>query len=219
MYMSTRRPDPDNHHHLHQPRSTMSTNRPFLANFLAAFRAQSTYKASTAGTQSATGPSSQLAQNARAIATKAAGSGASSPEPASTTTHHYHHHHHHHHPSASTSSSSAHSRPNSHPRPPLNQTSATAAADLPAAPSSPPATPASSSTPIPIASGHNRQRRGSDSSSGSGGFRDALGPEKWYIGGRTPGGDERFYRLGMVTKGGGRLGGSTRVGSIDQLSL
>ncbi|KAK1148644.1 hypothetical protein N8T08_008529 [Aspergillus melleus] len=194
----------------------MSTNRPFLANFLAAFRAQSTYKASTAGTQSATGPSSQIAQNARAIATKAGSSGASSPEPGSTTTHHYHHHHHHH-PSASTSSSSAHSRPNSHPRTPLNQTSA--AADSPAAPSSPPATPASSSTPIPIASDHNRQRRGSDSSNGSGGFRDALGPEKWYIGGRTPGGDERFYRLGMVTKGGGRLGGSTRVGSIDQLSL
>ncbi|KAI9038457.1 uncharacterized protein KD926_010769 [Aspergillus affinis] len=193
----------------------MSTNRPFLANFLAAFRAQSTYKASTAGTQSATGPSSQIAQSARAIATKAGSSGASSPEPGSTTTHHYHHHHHHH-PSASTSSS-AHSRPNSHPRTPLNQ--ASAAADSSAAPTSPPATPASSSTPIPIASGHNRQRRGSDSSNGSGGFRDALGQEKWYIGGRTPGGDERFYRLGMVTKGGGRLGGSTRVGSIDQLSL
>lgn len=67
---------------------------------------------------------------------------------------------------------------------------------------------------------HDRHRRGSDSSSGSGGFRDALGTEKWYVGGRTAGGEERFYPLGMVTRGGGRLGGgSRRVGSVDELSL
>ncbi|KAB8226912.1 hypothetical protein BDV23DRAFT_77343 [Aspergillus alliaceus] len=197
----------------------MSTNRPFLANFLAAFRAQSTYKASAAGSQAATGtPSSlsstQISQSARAIATKASNSGASS-ESASTT--HYHHHH------ASSAATASHSRPHSHTRSPLNQSSATGDSQVssssatPPAPSSPP-TPASSN-PIPIANGPDRQRRGSDSSNGSGGFRDALGPEKWYIGGRTPGGEERFYRLGMVTKGGGRLGGSGRVGSIDQLSL
>ncbi|OKL57279.1 hypothetical protein UA08_07567 [Talaromyces atroroseus] len=77
------------------------------------------------------------------------------------------------------------------------------------------------STPIPISYNNNndRPRRGSDSSSGSGGFRDALGPEKWYIGGRTATGEERFYRLGMVTKGGGRIGASGRVGSVDRLSL
>ncbi|GMG09276.1 unnamed protein product [Aspergillus oryzae var. brunneus] len=201
---------------------TMSTNRPFLANFLAAFRAQSTYKASAAGSQSATTSSSlsptQISQSARAIATKASNSGASS-EAASTT--HYHHHHHHHHHSSSAGAS--HSRPHSHTRSPLNQSSPAGDSPVPSssatppAPSSPP-TPASSN-PIPIANGPDRQRRGSDSSNGSGGFRDALGPEKWYIGGRTPGGEERFYRLGMVTKGGGRLGGSGRVGSIDQLSL
>lgn len=58
-----------------------------------------------------------------------------------------------------------------------------------------------------------QQRRGSDSSS-DGGFRDALGGEKWYIGGRTAGGEERFYRLGMVKKerSGDRL-------SLDRLSL
>ncbi|RHZ70675.1 hypothetical protein CDV55_108369 [Aspergillus turcosus] len=209
--------------------SNMSTNRPFLANFLAAFRAQSTYKASTAGSPS--GPSSslsatQIAQGARAIATKAgAGSNTtSSADQASSSTtaavqaasnHHYHHH-----PSAAAASS--HARPHSHPRPSLNQAPAStespaSSISTPLAPSSPP-TP-SSSNPIPIADGHDRQRRGSDSSSGSGGFRDALGPEKWYIGGRSAGGEERFYRLGMVTKGGGRLGGSGRVGSIDQLSL
>jgi len=57
------------------------------------------------------------------------------------------------------------------------------------------------------------QRRGSDSSS-EGGFRDALGGEKWYVGGRTATGEERYYRLGMVRKerSGDRL-------SIDRLSL
>src|SRR5699024_10722128 len=81
--------------------------------------------------------------------------------------------------------------------------------------------PASSPIPItpPTETYDHHRRRGSDSSNGSTGFRDALGPEKWYIGGRSPGGEERFYRLGMVTKGGGRLGGSARVGSFDQLSL
>ncbi|GKZ78189.1 hypothetical protein AnigIFM56816_001575 [Aspergillus niger] len=202
----------------------MSTNRPFLANFLAAFRAQSTYKASTAGSQSAaTGPSSslsstQISQGARAIATKASSGNAaasSSDASPSTTTHHYHHH------STTSASSSSHSRPHSHQRTPLNQPESSPASPAPPqtqqVASSPP-TPAASN-PIPITNSQGRQRRGSDSSSGSGGFRDALGPEKWYIGGRTPGGEERFYRLGMVTKGGGRLGGSGRVGSIDQLSL
>ncbi|GKZ16939.1 hypothetical protein AbraIFM66951_010656 [Aspergillus brasiliensis] len=203
----------------------MSTNRPFLANFLAAFRAQSTYKASTAGSQSATaGPSSslsstQISQGARAIATKASSgnaAAASSDASPSTTTHHYHHH------STTSASSSSHSRPHSHQRSPLNPSESSPASPVPPQPqqqvaSSPP-TPAASN-PIPITNNQGRQRRGSDSSSGSGGFRDALGPEKWYIGGRTPGGEERFYRLGMVTKGGGRLGGSGRVGSIDQLSL
>ncbi|KAE8144198.1 hypothetical protein BDV25DRAFT_167443 [Aspergillus avenaceus] len=188
----------------------MSSNRPFLANFLAAFRAQSVYKASAASSQSATGgtssslsPSQQISQNARTIASKAGTS-----EPSPTT--HYHHHHHH------SSSATSHSRPHSHSRNPLNQSSPATADPQPS--TSPPTTTASSN-PIPIVNGPDRQRRGSDSSSGSGGFRDALGPEKWYIGGRTPGGEERFYRLGMVTKGGGRLGGSGRVGSIDQLSL
>jgi hypothetical protein len=43
---------------------------------------------------------------------------------------------------------------------------------------------------------------------------DALGPEKWYIGGRTAGGEEKFYRLGLVTSSPGR-----RVRSLDRLSL
>jgi len=53
-----------------------------------------------------------------------------------------------------------------------------------------------------------RGRRGSDSSSE--GFREtSIGAEKWYIGGRTAGGEERVYKLSMVK----------RPRSIDRLSL
>ncbi|KAF4126917.1 NAD dependent epimerase/dehydratase family [Geosmithia morbida] len=51
------------------------------------------------------------------------------------------------------------------------------------------------------------RRRGSDSSSE--GFRDAIGADKWYIGGRTAAGEERFFKLGVVR----------RVRSNDGLSL
>jgi hypothetical protein len=50
-------------------------------------------------------------------------------------------------------------------------------------------------------------RRGSDSSSE--GFRDVLGQEKWYIGGRTATGEERYFKLGVVR----------RQRSVDRLSL
>ncbi|CAG7956306.1 unnamed protein product [Penicillium nalgiovense] len=192
----------------------MSNNRPFLANFLAAFRAQSTYKPTQqVGTTSLS--SAQISQSARTIATKAANSaqGSSAPSSASATAHHNHNHNHNNH--THTSSSSATTAPPGPVQGPSPAPSHHYHHDQSSVPSTPP-----SSTPIPInRDTPDRQRRGSDSSSGSGGFRDATGPEKWYIGGRTPAGEERFYRLGMVTKGGGRLGGSGRVGSIDQLSL
>lgn len=204
----------------------MSTNRPFLANFLAAFRAQSTYKATSqpvgsGGTSSLS--TAQISQSARAIATKAANSAQAGSSPSGSgsgpASHHSHHNHHTHSSSTSTSATgTAGPVQGPAPAPAHHYHHSTAQADS-SLPCSPPTTSASS-TPIPINRGHaDRQRRGSDSSSGSGGFRDAIGPEKWYIGGRTPAGEERFYRLGMVTKGGGRLGGSGRVGSIDQLSL
>ncbi|KHN98984.1 uncharacterized protein MAM_03446 [Metarhizium album ARSEF 1941] len=62
------------------------------------------------------------------------------------------------------------------------------------------------SIPIPNPSASGR-RRGSDSSSE--GFRDAIGAERWYIGGRTAGGEEKFFKLGVVR----------RVRSNDGLSL
>jgi len=71
--------------------------------------------------------------------------------------------------------------------------------------------PAHRPTAVPIPNHHNR-RRGSDSSSE--GFRDVLGADKWYIGGRTAGGEEKFFKLGVVrrVRSGDRL-------SLDRLSL
>jgi hypothetical protein len=56
------------------------------------------------------------------------------------------------------------------------------------------------------------RRRGSDSSSE--GFREVMGADKWYIGGRTAAGEEKFFRLGVVrrVRSGDRL-------SLDRLSL
>uniref|UniRef100_A0A093VDN5 Transcription factor ACEII n=2 Tax=Talaromyces marneffei TaxID=37727 RepID=A0A093VDN5_TALMA len=211
--------------------SKMSTNRPFLANFLAAFRAQSTFKApSAAGSQT----SSQIASGARAMATKTTSSTTSSTptttplsssqnattsaNPSSSPQnqqqhHHPHHRSHHHHPPHHRPSPST-TRPQSHSRTPATIPTTTTATE-----NTSPTSTSPTSGPIPIVYNHDRRRRGSDSSSGSGGFRDALGHEKWYIGGRSATGEERFYRLGMVTKAGGRIGATGRVGSVDQLSL
>ncbi|KAF3767201.1 hypothetical protein M406DRAFT_288169 [Cryphonectria parasitica EP155] len=56
------------------------------------------------------------------------------------------------------------------------------------------------------------RRRGSDSSSE--GFREVLGADRMYIGGRTAGGEEKFFKLGVVrrVKSGDRL-------SLDRMSL
>ena len=79
---------------------------------------------------------------------------------------------------------------------------------------SPRATAAGTTThgAIPIPGAADGRRRGSDSSSE--GFRDVLGGEKWYIGGRTAGGEERFFKLGVVR----RPRSQDRL-SLDQLSL
>lgn len=56
------------------------------------------------------------------------------------------------------------------------------------------------------------RRRGSDSSSE--GFREVTGADRMYIGGKTAGGEERFFKLGVVrrVRSGDRL-------SIDRMSL
>ncbi|KAK9778628.1 hypothetical protein SCAR479_04650 [Seiridium cardinale] len=67
--------------------------------------------------------------------------------------------------------------------------------------------------PIPGAGGSSPgRRRGSDSSSE--GFRDVIGGDKWYIGGRTAGGEEKFFKLGVVR----RVKSNDRL-SLDRLSL
>lgn len=73
-----------------------------------------------------------------------------------------------------------------------------------------------SAIPIPQQNGSGAaapgRRRGSDSSSE--GFREVMGADKWYIGGRTAAGEEKFFKLGVVrrVRSGDRL-------SIDRLSL
>ncbi|MCJ1231275.1 hypothetical protein MMC12_007952 [Toensbergia leucococca] len=158
----------------------MPTNRPFLANFLAAFRAHSAFQ-SASPTTSVSATSTSQPQSfqpattrtpARTITTKTPTHGATTAAVQQATGHLSHH----------------------HTRHPSNQ-------------------PVSRSPASPTANFASRQRRGSDSSS-EGGFRDVLGSEKWYVGGRTAAGEERFYRLGMVRKerSGDRL-------SLDRLSL
>lgn len=55
-------------------------------------------------------------------------------------------------------------------------------------------------------------RRGSDSSTE--GFREVHGAEKWYIGGRTATGEEKFFKLGVIKRQRSR----DRL-SLDRLSL
>ncbi|KAI1176058.1 hypothetical protein F4777DRAFT_292507 [Nemania sp. FL0916] len=74
--------------------------------------------------------------------------------------------------------------------------------------------PLQSPRSIPGAAGGGRlaHRRGSDSSSE--GFRDVRGADKWYIGGRTAAGEEKFFKLGVVK----RVRSQDRL-SLDRLSL
>ncbi|MCJ1353207.1 MAG: hypothetical protein MMC33_003192 [Icmadophila ericetorum] len=172
----------------------MPTNRPFLFNFFAAFRAHSalqnasssTTAASTIAVSQSTHLNSPSATNqqglsptstARGITTKSPTTGLTTAAvQAAAAAGHLSHTHHTRHPSSTTS--------------PVSRS------------------PRSPGTNL------NHRRRGSDSSSEGGGFRDALGNEKWYIGGRTAQGEERIYRLGMVKRerSGDRL-------SLDRLSL
>ncbi|KAL8382126.1 hypothetical protein RB595_006082 [Gaeumannomyces hyphopodioides] len=93
----------------------------------------------------------------------------------------------------------------SSPPPQQQQQQAPAAAGGPATPQ---ASPAHSPVPIPCPG----RRRGSDSSTE--GFRNVRGADKWYIGGRTAAGEERFFKLGVMR----RVRSNDRL-SLDKLSL
>ncbi|KAL2040487.1 hypothetical protein N7G274_006930 [Stereocaulon virgatum] len=159
----------------------MPTNRPFFANFLAAFRAHSAISKATATTTTTTTttstPTSAFSPQSLTSRTLATTSSATtkSPSPGATTA------------AVQAANHLSHTR---HPS----------------------AGSVSRSPPHPQSSFGRPQRRGSDSSGE--GYRDVLGGEKWYVGGLTANGEERFYRLGMVRKerSGDRL-------SLDRLSL
>ena len=180
--------------------------RPFFSNFFAAFRARSqpafqaktttTALASPTGATHTTNPTSTTAAGTsqpRTITTKTT-DGPSQNTSTSRT------------PAATATFSPTSTRY----APPLSRSPGTSSpSGNPNFSMSPPGT----STPLH----RGRQRRGSDSSNSSGGFMDALGPDKWYVGGRTAGGEETFYRLGLVTANSGSSG--KRVSSLDRLSL
>ncbi|ORY15498.1 hypothetical protein BCR34DRAFT_178814 [Clohesyomyces aquaticus] len=160
---------------------TMSTNRPFFSNFLAAFRAQSAIQKVASTPTSTPSPyshtsaaSSQSANHTTSAATRAISAKSGPPSPGATTT--------------AVQATSQFQPTRQHTAPYHRSTSPTAKA-----------------FPIPGAS--RRDRRGSDSSNE--GFREVMGSEKWYIGGRTAAGEEKFYKLGMVK----------RQRSVDRLSL
>ena len=170
----------------HFPTSKMPTNRPFLANFLAAFRAHSAL---------------QKASSTTAVSTSTQSTHLSPLQSPTSTTH---------------STARAITSKGSPPTAGATTAAVQAASHLSHHTRHPSSTPMSKSPASPRGPGSafdNRQRRGSDSSS-EGGFRDALGAEKWYIGGRTAHGEERFYRLGMVKRerSGDRM-------SLDRMSL
>lgn len=159
----------------------MPTQRPFFANFLAAFRAQSALsQQSKASPPSSVSPISQPSHSTVSSSPSHPRSIATSSKTAAGAT--------------TTALTALHS-PRAHSTSPLSHSPG---------PSS--QSPYSNSASA-VVTNENRVRRGSDSSSE--GFRDVLSGEKWYIGGRTATGEERFFKLGVVR----------RHRSIDRLSL
>lgn len=158
--------------------TTMSTNRPFFSNFIAAFRAQSALQKAATSTSTASSYSHTPTQStqtsssaqARTLTSKAAPS-----SPGATA--------------AAVQATGQFQPTRQHTAPYHRSTS-----------------PTTKAFPIPGAS-RGRHRRGSDSSSE--GFNETMGSEKWYIGGRTAAGEEKYYKLGMVK----------RQRSMDRLSL
>lgn len=158
----------------------MSSQRPFFSNFLAAFRAHSAIQQqSKASSSSAVSPSSQSSHTTNSGSSTTTNNAPSHPRSIATKTQ-----------GATTSALTQLHSPRTHSTSPLSHSPGQGG---------PSAAPGYSTS--------DRMRRGSDSSSE--GFRDVLGQEKWYIGGRTAAGEEKFFKLGVVK----------RHRSIDRLSL
>ncbi|RMZ67238.1 ribosomal P2 [Pyrenophora seminiperda CCB06] len=164
----------------------MTTNRPFFGTFLAAFRAQQPNLQKAATSQAASVAS--YPPNNTAQQNPALDNAATSRTITTKTRSPS--------PGATTVSVQAtgHFQPTRQHAAPYNRSTS----------------PKAKAFPIPGAT--QRSRRGSDSSSE--GFHEAMGAEKWYIGGRTATGEEKFYKLGMVK----RHRSADRL-SVDKLSI
>lgn len=166
--------------------NNMTTNRPFFGGFLAAFRAQPTIQ-KTGASQAASAASYSHATT-----------------PSQTQSY-----------DASTTTRTITAKTRS-PSPGATTTVVQTTGQF--QPTRQHATPYHRSTsPVhakafPIPGTSQRSRRGSDSSSD--GFNEIMGAEKWYIGGRTATGEEKFYKLGMVK----RHRSADRL-SLDKLSI
>jgi len=182
----------------------MTTNRPFFANFLSAFRARSGFqKASTSANGGVGGASLTKANQAAAAAAQhystTSFAGASSTQNAATTTSQA---------TQNSNTTSSISIPTGTRKP--STTVSTSAYQRQHAHTTPYAHPSPGTSPGPARGFRSGSmspnaptrttggRRGSDASNE--GFREILGAEKWYIGGRTAAGEEKFYRLGMVRR-------------------
>ena len=180
----------------------MPTQRPFLSNFFAAFRAHSQpYPKAQPTTRPTTGGAQTLwtsAQTAQKPNQSASSENIVSPKPINPKA-----------ASANTYTSAGATLQH-------NVTPQTHLPRSPPSPGLPVYGPQNKpQTSYPTAAESRRTRRGSDSSSDSGGFREVKGGgEKWFVGGRTANGEEKYYKLSMVK----RDRSSDRI-SADQLSL
>lgn len=196
----------------------MPTQRPFLSNFLAAFRAHSaqlpkaspSISASAVAASSATIWTSASNQQLARQTSQTSENAIASPRPINPKSNTFN----------AAASTSTHDRQFHASLSPL-QHNVSPQTHLPRSPPSPglpvygPPNKPQPSYPTAQEIHGRRTRRGSDSSADSGGFREVRGGgEKWFIGGRTPSGEEKYYKLSMVK----RDRSSDRI-SADQLSL
>jgi hypothetical protein len=194
----------------------MSSQRPFFANFLAAFRAHqpqipkltASISPSAAVAASATIWTSAPAQQLAKASSPTTETTASSPRPINPKSN----------PCTQTNAAPAQDRQLVASLSPL-QHNVSPQTHLPRSPSSS-GLPTSAlqnkpQTSYPTCQEARRGRRSSDSSSDSGGFREVRSSgDKWFIGGLTANGEEKYYKLSMIK----RDRSWDRI-SADQLSL
>lgn len=189
----------------------MPTQRPFLSTFLAAFRAHSQPHPNaqpSVSAQTQTIWTSATSTNPKA--TSGSSENLASPRPINPkATHAY---------TTAVAAVAASQEKQLHPALQHNvspQTHLPRSTPSPGSPVYGPQNKPQPSYPTSAESRRTRTRRGSDSSCDSGGFREVKGGgEKWFVGGRTASGEEKYYKLSMVK----RDRSSDRI-SADQLSL